>query len=1404
MRDPTKHICLLACLILLLSYQAFPQTNIQAGQEISPQWKHLRFESLTNDDGLPTNQIYALCQDRKGFLWIGTVAGLIRYDGYNFKMFSHSTTNKNSLSNNAVYKIFEDSYGFLWIGTAGGLNKFNSAKQTFTHYIYNSTDQHSISNNRISAIYEDKDKVLWIGTNGGGLNKFDREHQKFIRYQQNTNTNCISSNDITSISGDSNGNLWIGLYGSGIEKYEKAKNNFINYRNDVTNPNSLSSNLVLCVYVDSNDNLWIGTENNGLNKYNSKDNTFTRILRKPNDPSGLNSSIVLSIAEYDKNNLLIGTGNGLNILDKGENQIFKYNFNRYEPEKIFGYSRIIIKDNAGLIWVGTDAQGIKKINPLLNFYHFRNIPDDFENLPHQNIMSICEENDSTIWFGEGGGGLILFNFITEEFVQFTYNSKNKNSISGNVIFALCKDESGFLWIGTNGGGLNRLVRNAKDLSMSSFIKYNHNPEDSASLSDNKINSIFEDSYGELWVGTNGGGLDKLISEADAKNSIKFYHFKNNSDNTSSISSNRITFIYEDRNRNLWIGTSEGLNRYIRDENNFVRYINNEESPESFPSNYIVSAYEDKSNNFWIGTNAGLCKFNRTTGICRNYSKDDGLPDEMIYRIEEDNKGNLWLSTNNGLSKFNPKTETFKNFNVQDGLQGNEFDSGASFKNKKGQIFFGGMEGLNIFHPDSIKENDHIPNVVITDFQLNNISVVVGLDTTTNRTILKNSIDETKEIELYYSDKVLSFEFSALDFHIPKKNKYAYKLEGFDKNWNYTDANRRFVTYTNLDPGEYVFRVKGSNNDGYWNEVGASVKLIILPPWWATTWAYIFYIVLILSLIYLTWQLQLRRIKIKNEYEMSKFESQKLHEVDELKSRFFTNISHEFRTPLTLILGPVKQIVEKLSDGKMKDELSIVHKNANKLLGLVNQLMDISKLESGNMKLRTSAIDFTSLLKALTLSFASYAERKRIALKFNSAEDGLIVYIDKDKIEKIMTNVLSNAFKFTPEGGRIEVTLVKDDEFINTIISDTGIGIPKEKITKIFNRFYQVDGSHTREQEGTGIGLALTKELVELHKSKISVESEESKGSTFTISIPLGKAHLKLEEIIEGEEIVVYDYKKETLIPDFVQEKGERQKIDIESISNESLPLLLIIEDNSDVRKYIKDNLSNEFRTIEAVDGDDGWNKSVKHFPDLIVSDVMMPKMDGFKLCEKLKTDERTSHIPIILLTAKAAKVDKLEGYETGADDYIMKPFEPDELRARIKNLIEQRKRLHEHFQNKGLFELSQAEITSIDKKFLNKAFELLHQNISDTSFNVEAFSEKMGMSRSVLHKKIVALAGEPPVEFIRRVRLNYAMKLIEKKFGNLSEIALEAGFNNPAYFSECFKKQFGITPSQYQQKITNS
>jgi len=552
----------------------------------------------------------------------------------------------------------------------------------------------------------------------------------------------------------------------------------------------------------------------------------------------------------------------------------------------------------------------------------------------------------------------------------------------------------------------------------------------------------------------------------------------------------------------------------------------------------------------------------------------------------------------------------------------------------------------------------------------------------------------------------------------------------------------------------------------------------------------------------------RTIELQNAQDELVEINKLLKEAHQVQSRFFTNISHEFRTPLTLILGPVKQVIEKIKDTKIKEELRIVHKNANNLLGLVNQLLDISKLESGKVKLKTISMNVIPFFKALVHSFDSYAERKNIALRFISQENELIAYIDKDKIEKIIVNVLSNAFKFTPEGGQIIINVFKSDKRVNVTITDTGIGIPKEKIPFVFDRFYQVDGSHKREHEGTGIGLALTKELVDLHHGKIAIESVEGKGTTITVSLPLGSEYLNPEEICEisnGEE-PVEDLKVAT---NFIEGSRRKLSVNLQEITysdpdNGKEETILIVEDNSEVRNYIKDNLDGEYNILEAIDGEDGWNKTIDKLPDIIVSDVMMPKMDGFVLLEMLKTDERTSHIPVILLTAKAASQDKIEGYKTGADDYIMKPFDSDELKVRIKNLIQQRKRIQQHFQKIGIFDLDKSSVTSVDKIFLRKAFDTISRNVSDPSFSVESFAESLAVSRYVLYKKIVSLTGESPVELIRRIRLQRAAELIKKKFGNFSEIALEVGFNNPAYFSDCFKKQFGISPSHYQQKITSN
>jgi signal transduction histidine kinase/ligand-binding sensor domain-containing protein/DNA-binding response OmpR family regulator len=1414
MRDPTKYCVLLSLLILFLPYQTSPQTNIQTEKNVYSQFNPPVFESITVEDGLPENSVHGILQDYLGYLWLGTQNGLVQYDGYSMKVFQPEKDNSGSISDADIITIYEDKNKTIWIGTwTGGLNKFDRANESFRSYRYDLDDTTSINSDQIHCIYEDKSGRFWVGTDEG-LNFFNRKNEIFTRFyfrDGNSQSPGISESDyyksniINAIIEDPvSGDLLIGSNIDGLWKFSIKEKTFSKYKFNNESVSDKKTRMIQSFCKARDGKIWMISDYS-LSSLDSQKRTFKSYIDPPIIVNA-NSEIFGSVIE-DKDGLiwcgLLGGGTGLFCFNPETKNLEHYDLFREKPKQAnFNNILSLYEDHSGIIWIGTWATGVKKLDKRKNeFQVLRSDPNLLSNsLSHSIVYSVIYDPKGFLWFCTKKG-LDKYDLKTRTYKHYL---TDEECITESFSFGM-QDKSGYLWLGTANCGLLRF-----DPRDASYRFYCNDPKESLNLVGKQPGgAIIQDHLGILWIGTMGFGLYKY----DIENN-KLTHFKNDPNDPSSLSNDQINVIIEDSFGTIWVGTNlGGLNKFDRETEKFINC--------GFTSNEVI--YEDRQKNFWVSDYlSGLNLFDREKGIVlSNYSKKDGLASNVIQGILEDDNDNLWICSENGLSKFNKRTKTFRNYYKEDGLPDNWFSwEQSGGKDPDGRMYFNNSGGEIVFHPDSITDDPIPPQVVLSRISLFNRP--------NEKLNYEGFISELKEITLPYDQNDLRFDFVGIHFSAPSRNRNKYILENFDNDWVDT-GNQRYATYTNLDPGEYVFRATASNKDGIWNETGISITIIITPPWLATTWAYIFYILMIGSILYFTWKLQVKRIKVKHEFEMSRFETQKLHEVDEIKSRFFTNISHEFRTPLTLILGPVKQVIERTKEEKTRDDLKVVHKSANRLLGLVNQLLDISKLESGNMKLQTIPQNIIPLLKALVLSFTSYAERKRITLKFNSTEDEIIVYLDRDKVEKIITNVLSNAFKFTPDGGRIEVTVTLPTpsvplpggdntllkvpsfggdsgvgpksftlaRFVEVSIRDTGVGIPKEKMSKIFDRFYQVDGSHTREQEGTGIGLSLTKELVELHRGKIEVESEEGKGTTVIISIPLGKEHLKPEEISESEK----DEEKVTFVPteSISFNETSTEKLDFDLIRETEKSLLLIVEDNSDVRRYIKDNLIKDYRILEAVDGEDGWNKSIEQIPDLIVSDVLMPKMDGFQLCEKLKTDERTSHIPVILLTAKAAKQDKIEGYEIGADDYIMKPFEPDELRARIKNLIEQRKRLHEHFQKRGIFDTEKSKIASVDKKFLQKTFEVIDSNISNTDLSVETIAESLAVSRYVLYKKLIALTGESPVEIIRRIRLNKAAVLIEKKFGNLSEIALEVGFNNPAYFSDCFRRQFGVAPSQYNR-----
>jgi signal transduction histidine kinase/ligand-binding sensor domain-containing protein/DNA-binding response OmpR family regulator len=1359
---------------------------------IKSQTEIAQFEHFTLENGLSQYTVYCILQDTQGFLWIGTADGLNRYDGYNFRVFKNNPIDSTSLSANRIFALCEDSSKTLWIGTyGGGLNKYNRETESFTHFHNNPDDLNSLSDDEVLSICEDHSSILWIGTDGGGLNKFFSDKEQFKHFINNPSDPTSLSDDVVQvIYKDHSGVLWIGTKNGGLNKFVEKKEQFVKYKNNPNNNSSLSNNEVRSIYEDRAGNLWIGT-GGGLNRFNADDESFVHYVTNSSDSKSINSNRIFALTEDETGDIWIGTmGGGLNKYLIKHNQFNSYISNpsvltSLNNDGIFS----LFKDNTGVLWIGTYGGGINKLDRRKEqFKLFKNDPQNPQSLSNDHVFSICEDHFGIFWIGTSSG-LNKFDLKENTFTMYKANPNDPHSLSNNEVISICEDKLGQLWIGTYWGGLNLFDRERKK-----FISYKHNPSDPFSLSENKVFTIYEDSFGNLWIGTDGGGLNKFD-----RGKKQFIYYKHNPDDESSISANRIFSICEDKSGVLWVGTDRGgLNKFDKQTQKFIHYRNNPNDRSSISSDGVFSIYESKSGELWIGTyGGGLNKFNRSEENFERFTIKDGLPNDVVYGILEDDSGNLWLSTNHGLSKFNPKTRTFKNYDKTDGLQGNEFNQGAYCKSRSGQMLFGGTNGFNLFHPDSIKDNLYPPRIVITDFQLLHKSVSIGFDSLYGRTILQKSIPETEQIELRHDDNVISFEFSALDFWNPQKNKYAYIMQGFDKEWTHTDANRRFVTYTNLDPGEYIFKVKGSNNDGVWNEAGTSLKIIINPPWWTSWWAYVLYGFVVLMMIVIMRQYDLKRQRLKHQLELEHEHTEKLKEIDHMKSRFFANISHEFRTPLTLILGPADKIISETKEDYTGKQAGLIRRNANRLLDLINQLLDLSKLEAGKLKLEASLSNLSSFLEGIAEAFETLAEKKDITLQIQIEKQFIEAYFDKDKFQKVITNILSNAFKFTMEGGKIELKLYESDHNSAIItVRDTGVGINAKDLPKIFDRFYQSDSSSTREREGTGIGLALTKELVELHKGKISIDSWEGEWTEVTIELPLGKNHFREDELVRSEEkeiaekeILAFDY-----LPDIVDDQ------DVEKVNSEK-NLVLVVEDNRDVREFIKDSIGEEFSVFEAVNGEQGVRLAEKYIPDLIVSDIMMPKMDGYEMTRTIKQDEKTSHIPVILLTAKSDKDSKLEGLDLGADDYLTKPFDTKELQARIKNLIETRKLLQQKFSTGTFIEQTKdkPKLSLLDERFIEKIMAVINEHLSEEEFSIEEIADEVGMSRAQIYRKLKAITGKSPSLFLRTVRLTKSKKLIQSKEFSISEISYKVGFSSPAYFSRCFKDEFGYSPSEQKE-----
>jgi len=1097
---------------------------------IIAQKRELEFEHLTTRDGLSQSTIACIEQDSKGFMWFGTQDGLNKYDGFAFTNYQPAPDDTASLLGSYVIVITEDSEENLWIGTESGLNKYNRNIDGFVHYKHDSNDPTSLGGSEVRDILEDSRGNLWIATIGGGLNLFDRDKKEFIRYKrENNDPNSLSSNDITAIFEDNRNNLWIGSMHGDLDLFDRDHESFHHfyYKNE-----KLTEHEIWSIGGDRGGNIWICTYRNGLYKMflnEEGDYDFVHYKHDVNDDSSISGNAIFTVLEDSRGQFWIGTENeGLNLFDRENNKFIRYKADIFHDKGLNNNSIwSIYEDRTGNLWFGTHAGGINMIPRFGGYFrHFKNIPGKENSLSHNSVTSFYEDSRNNLWVGTDGGGLNLFNRKDETFIHF--DTENSNLSSDNVL-SIFEDSRGNLWVGTWEGGLNLFDREHRH-----FIQYT---TENSGICSNTIFSIFEDSKGILWIGCFFGGISYLDR---ALNTFVSYTPEN-----SNLSDDYIRVITEDSYGNFWIAGALGLNLLNRETKEFTFFTHDENDDKSLTPGYVLSILESSDSTLWIGTAEGLNKLDKKNQSFVKYHVKDGLPNNAIKGIREDDEGNLWLSTNKGLSMFNPETGEFTNYDVSDGLQDNEFYQCSHYKSANGELYFGGVNGFNVFHPDSIVSNPYVPPIIITDFRIFNKPVPIGEDSP-----LKVHISEAEEIRLSYRQSVFSFEFAALNYISSTKNQYAYKLEGFENNWNYVGTKNTAI-YTNIDPGEYIFRVKGSNNDNIWNEQGTSVKIIITPPFWQTWWFRIIalsFIILLISFIFYMKISQIRRrnivleklvkertkeIEEKNEELLQQTEELKnsttlleerqqqieeqsdelkaqrdqLNELNAVKDKLFSIIAHDLKNPFNTLKGFVDLIhlrYEEYSDDERKKMIGIISDSADNIFQLLDNLLNWSRSQQGVIKFKAEMINIVPLIEKNIALYKDQAANKNIEIEFQSSAGDISSLIDKDMMSIVIRNLLTNAIKFTRENGRVELNCSIESKHILITVKDNGTGISEEDKQKLFRSDIHFSNRGTNNETGTGLGLVLCKELVEKHNGKIWIESELNKGTTIFISLPQKK------------------------------------------------------------------------------------------------------------------------------------------------------------------------------------------------------------------------------------------------------------------------------------------------------------
>ncbi|MEO0731853.1 MAG: two-component regulator propeller domain-containing protein [Bacteroidota bacterium] len=1379
------------------------------------QVSHEYFERLTSGNGLSENHVNCIHQDASGFMWFGTFDGLNRFDGYEVVTYKPNPNDTNSISGILIYAMAEDQEGNLWIGTTGsGLNRFSPDTETFICMEADAGQTGSLLDNEIRSLVVDRQNRLWVGSEKGvsmlDLNEWDPTTPAVFRKK-------VFSVDqrIMCLYEARDGGLWAGT-NAGLFRIAANPSGEIESTRLPVSTNRPYPSLNTITELPQGG-LVLGGEGIFYQLPGSEPMSFAPIAQR---------TVINLAVDSSAQHLWVGTRQGLEVFRVSRNGAELRRVTRFlnKPQDPSSLSNNTIDelyvDRSGLIWVGTFGGGVNRYDPHRKPFQRLNQTDVPAGLASNSIRAVYQTRDERVWVGTVGGGLLVSEGSIRPGQPVAFRELAGPSRTYSLL-EVKNDRRHSLFVGTDvGPGLYEI--DLRDPKLTARQVPEVSPAAFATL---------EDSRSNLWFGTYSGGLFRWRADPAAPQGYHKEQFRAG-DGPDQLPSDIIRSLMEDRRGNLWIGTAEGLvflpnDEKDRKEPRFTVFRNQPGDETSLSHDYILPLHEARDGTIWIGTlGGGLNRYlppnEGQPARFERILEEDGLPNNVIKSILEDDDGNLWVASNKGILRYDPVTKSLLAFDDGDGLQSNEFQELAAWRQRNGLMIFGGVNGLDLFYPQDIEINEAVGQPVLTGLEINNLPVEPG-KMVNDRVLLDKRLASTKSLHLRHQENSLTITFAALNYATPEKNRFAYKLDGFDEDWVYTDATQRRATYTNLPYDDFTFLVKSANNDGIWNEEPVRLGVFIEPPFYLKWYAYVFYGLLTLALLYAFRRYSLIDIKEKNRLTIERVSRAKDRELSQLKLQFFTNISHEFRTPLTLITGPLETMMRSagnLTSLERDNYHHLMYKNAKYLLRLVNQLLDFRRLDQGQMPLQVGKRDVVGFLREVTAPFAFLASKKGIDFQLEIDEEPIAIWFDPDVLEKVIYNLLANAFKFAPENGQVVLAIYKQaggktfnkahfKEYGAVVLNvrDNGPGIPRKQLKRIFDRFYKNASGEATNREGAGIGLAYTKSLIDLHHGTIDVQSKVGEGTSFYVRLPLDKTLYAKEEIstagnsafVPAQDPVDY-LLPEThapIVDATLTEQAPAPGVAYLKQEEEESPLLLYIDDNADLRNFIRSSLAADFRVIAADGGAAGLELARTSIPDIIVSDVMMPEVDGMEVLRSLKEDPQTSHIPIIMLTAKSTLEDKTEGLGYGADGYVTKPFNIDLLRQQIINTVRQRETLRDRFRREVITSPKEVTVTNADEEFLKRAMDIVEENMSNTDFSVEQLVKEMRVSRSKLYLKLKALTGQSSSEFVRTVRLKRAVQLLENSGYSVKEVMYMTGFNTASYFSKCFRQQFGIVPSEY-------